>query len=209
MGLQALLRYSADVKPPFAVILCTALLVAPAVSQAQTLSNVRIGDKSSALARLGKPTLTDTYKTFVVHKWCFENGNELSVTTDADGKIVYLELDWGGRPAGRETDLRWLFFGETTLSDLRKGFGSNGFAFKERGGVIEAPDGEGISMMNSYEVGTKVVTFITKVSATVAPDSPIADHATLDAISIADPNFARTEWGERVYDPEYRKIEWK
>ena len=71
-------------------------------------------------------------------------------------------------------------------------------------------------MMNAYEVGTLVITFFTKITlqdhsqmkATGSNPSP-ADYAKLDAISIADDAYAKNEWGDRVYDPAYKKIEWK
>ena len=179
-------------------------------AQAQTLSSLRIGDDVSRLATLGTPAATDRYKSFVVQKWNLSNGNELSVTTDGAGKIVYLESDWGGRAEVTECDLRDLRFGATTLSDLRRRFGSNGFAFERREGVIDIADG--VVMINSYEAGTSVVTFFTKIVGAPAKSGiggPVGDRAKLDAISIADAGYAKSEWGERVYDPKYKKIEWK
>ena len=71
-------------------------------------------------------------------------------------------------------------------------------------------------MMNSDEAGAVVVTFYTKIDrdefsrlkASGANPSP-AEYAKLDAISIAEDKYATSEWGERVYDPSYKKIEWK
>ena len=71
-------------------------------------------------------------------------------------------------------------------------------------------------MMNSYEAGAVVVTFYTKVNkdefsrlkGSVAKPT-LADYAKLDAISVAEDGYATSEWGERVYDPAYKKIEWK
>jgi hypothetical protein len=37
----------------------------------------------------------------------------------------------------------------------------------------------------------------------------VAEHAELDAITIADAEYAKSEWGDRIYDPKYKKIEWK
>jgi hypothetical protein len=178
--------------------------------QAQTLSSLRIGDDVSRLATLGTPAATDKYKSFVVQKWNLANGNELSVTRNGAGKIVYIESDWGGRAETTECDLQNLKFGVTTLSDLRRRFGSNGFGFKGRGAVISIPDG--IVMMNSYEAATSVVTFFTKVIRSTAgsqDSTPVADRAKLDAISIADAAYADSEWGQRASDPRYKQIEWK
>jgi hypothetical protein len=106
-----------------------------------------------------------------------------------------------------------LRFGETTLTELRKRFGSNGFSFKERGGQLLAQDGA--VLVNSYEATNVVITFYNKVSNTEVATldaeghSSIADHARLDAISISDAAYAKSEWGERVYDPQYKKVDWK
>jgi hypothetical protein len=177
-------------------------------------SALRIGDPSSKLSTLGQAAASDSYKGMVVRKWVLPNENELSVTTNSNGNIVYLESDWGGKDNDPACGLSGLRFGLTTLSELRKRFGSNGFGFKDRGSIIDTEDG--VVMMNAYEVGTLVITFFTKITlqdhsqmkATGSNPSP-ADYAKLDAISIADDAYAKNEWGDRVYDPAYKKIEWK
>lgn len=91
------------------------------------------------------------------------------------------------------------------MAELRKKFRSNGFGYKARGSSAEIPDG--IVMMKSYEAGPVVVTFNTKINreeftrlkASGAIPSP-ADFAKLDAISIAEDGYARSEWGDRVYN---------
>lgn len=71
-------------------------------------------------------------------------------------------------------------------------------------------------MMNSYEAGGVVVTFYRKIKQgefsrlkASGANPSVADYARLDAISIADDEYATSEWGERVYDPAYKKTEWK
>jgi hypothetical protein len=200
-----------------AVIVATAFLLGlarPGVSSAQSLSSLRIGDSLSKLSSLGPVSDSGSYKGMELRKWVLPNGNELSVTIGSNGHIVYLESDWDGKNDDPACDLPGLHFGVTTLSELRKRFGSNGFGFKERGPGVKTEDG--FVMMNSWEVGTVVITFYTKieadeydrVKATGANPSP-ADYARLDAISIADADYAKSEWGDRVYDPQYKKIEWK
>ncbi|HUN89955.1 MAG TPA: hypothetical protein VMU28_14250 [Terriglobales bacterium] len=182
-------------------------------AEAQTLAGLKVGDDATELTALGQPIATEKYRSFLVRKWAFANGNEVSATTDATERIVYLESDWNGDDDATACDLSGLKFGVTTLSDIRKRFGSNGFTFKRRDGTIQVPDGTVV--MSSYEVGNAVVTFITKVpvdgeQAVPQPKgSDIADRATLDAISISDPKYAENEWGERIYDPKYKKVEWK
>ena len=67
----------------------------------------------------------------------------------------------------------------------------------------------GVVMFNSYEVGTSIVTFITKVIDEAHAAGSIGDRAKLDGISIADAGYAESEWGDRIYDPSYKKADWK
>jgi hypothetical protein len=110
-----------------------------------------------------------------------------------------MESEWNGKSDETGCDLHGLKFGVTTLTELRKRFGSNGFGFKERGPAMRTADG--VVMFNSLEVGTSVVTFVTKVKAVeygAAKERDksveIGDFARLDAISIAGPECARSEW---------------
>jgi hypothetical protein len=200
------------------MVFTTLLLLGIVMSFAhgQSLSSLRIGDAASKLSTLGKPSSADADKDNTVSRWTLANGNELAVTTNKSGQIVHIEADWNpGKRDSESTgcDLPGLRFGETTLAELRKRLGSNGFAFKDRGGQLLAEDGA--VMVNSYEANGLVITFYNKVSNTEVATldaeghSSIADHARLDAISISDANYAKSKWGERVYDPHYKKVDWK
>jgi len=195
-----------------------AALIAAALSsgaQAQTLSTVHVGDDRTALAALpGAPAATETANGATLSKWIFANGNTLSVVTSEAGKVVYLESDWGGRVDGAGSDFPGLRFGETTLQDLRAKFRNNGMAFRGRAPIFRVDDG--VVMLNSYGTGDAIVTFITKVgNAEMAAIKPaetqtvLPARAKLDAISLASPEYAARQWGEPVYDPNYRQIEWK
>jgi hypothetical protein len=179
-------------------------------SHAQSLQGLHIGEDKSALAKLGVPETIEKYKSYVVQKWTLASGNALSATVNSEGKIVYLESDWNGSADATGSDLDGLRFGATSLADLRRRFGSNGFRFKGRGGVLRTSDG--VVMINSYDTSTAVVTFFTKVPSGASQSSnstPVAARAKLDALSIADADYAKSEWGERIYDPNYKKPEWK
>ena len=195
------------------VIVAVSVLATLGVARAQSLSSLHIGDASTKLSTFGKPASTEPDKDTIIRRWTLANGNDLSVTTDKGGSIVFLESDWNHRDADTGCDLAWLRFGATTLTEIRKRFGSNGFAFKEQAGQLLAEDGA--VMLNSYEVGDAVITFYNKVSnaevATLDADgsSSIADHARLDAITISSQRYAKAQWGERVYDPQYKKIKWQ
>jgi hypothetical protein len=130
---------------------------------AQSLASIRVGQPSSKLSALGPASASDTYKGMEVSKWVLPTGSDFSAAIGSSGQIVYAELDWGGKGDTPECDLSGLRFGITTLSELRKRFGSNGFAFKGRPASIETHDG--LAMLNSYQAGAVVVTFYTKINA--------------------------------------------
>jgi hypothetical protein len=176
---------------------------------------MRIGDNAASLAAFGDESVKpETYKSYVMRKWVLANGNELSVTLSGAGRIVYLESDWDGGDVDTGCDLPGLKFGATTLHELRDRFGSNGFEFEKRGPGVDVAGG--FVMFNSFEIGSKVVTFFTKVSREdferlkkAGSSSEIAQFAKLDAISIADASYAKDEWGARIYDPNYKSVGWK
>lgn len=189
------------------------VLTAVSLAHAQSLSSVQIGDTSSKLSPLGKPASLEAEKDGTVRRWTLPNGNDLSATTDRDSHVVYLEADWNHTDANTGCDLPWLQFGATTLTQIRKHFGSNGFAFKGQAGQLLAKDGA--VLLNSYELGNTVITFYNKVSnaeiSKLNPEgqSSFADHARLDAISFASQGYAKAQWGDRIYDPRYQQIAWK
>jgi hypothetical protein len=202
-------------RPRGFVALILLLGAASSAGHAQSLFNLHIGDSAASSSIPNRAaSAEDSFKTYRVRKWTLDNGNELSVSTAQSGSIVYLESDWSGKNEATGCDLPGFKFGQTTLSEIRKRMGSNGFIFKQRSGVIEIP--EGVVMLNSYQVGSNVVTFITKVSEQdyVKANTPgsqwvVADHARLDAISISSAEFAQGEWGDRIEDPGYKPATWK
>jgi len=194
-----------------AFILAVGAVLLAGAAQAQSLAGLRIGDDISATARMGEPAATEPYNEYTRRAWASANGNELSVSFTAAGKIAFMEIDWGGRPEGAATDMFGFVFGKTRLSDIRSKLGSNGLMFKNRTPLLQAPDG--LVLLNSYEVGTAVVTFYSHVAQSdfdrARSDSgAVADLARLIAISVAsDAYYAGDEGGERIYDPAYKKID--
>ena len=82
-------------------------------------------------------------------------------------------------------------------------------AFADR--PAAAPIETGIALLNAYEVGSLVVTFVTvvpKKDAVSLKEREISTLARLDSISIADRSYAAS-WGKPTTDGSYRKIEWK
>lgn len=179
----------------------------------QALLDHRVGDTPTGLSKLGPVSGLDKYKGGDLYRWVLPNHNSFRATVDPEGEIVYLESSWGHKSDETGCDLAGLKFGVTTLADLRKRFGSSGFAFKKRPHVTTTDDG--VVLLNSWETGNVVVTFYTRISAAdyakarTSGASDAAPDAKLEAISLANAAYARSEWGQPMYDPAYKKIEWK
>jgi hypothetical protein len=184
-----------------------------AAIQAQALLDHRVGDTATGFSKLGQVSGLVKYKGNDLYRWVLPNHNSLRAAVDAEGAVVYLESSWGHKSDETGCDLAGLKFGATTLADLRKRFGSNGFAFKKRPHMTNTDDG--VMLLNSWETGNVVVTFYTRIGpadyakARTSGESDAGPDAKLEAISLANPGYAKSEWGDRVYDPAYKKIEWK
>jgi hypothetical protein len=182
---------------------------APPPEASPTMSGLKIGDPVSNVSTLGLAPRAATHTgPFTVTNWTFADGNQLSVTGSAQGAIVYIEANWGNQPAGAVSDFPDFTYGKTTLAAIRQKFGSNGFAFERHGGAVKVADG--VVLINSYEVGTAVATFVTKITGPQARIANIPpDQAVLVAMSLADPKYADGAWGRRSYDANYRPIAWR
>jgi hypothetical protein len=187
-----------------------------ACANAQSLSGLHIGDNVSAVSELGMPpTEKNQMGPFVVQKWTFPDGNDLSVTADRKtGKIVYLESDWGGRQAGSISDFTGLKFGNTSLRDIRAKFGNNGFAFKSNA-FMAGPDSA--AMFNCYQLSGNaklVAAFVTVIKASQfqaikAKRTSIDQAAKFGALILGDLDYLEAIWGkEKTFDPSYGPIDW-
>ena len=180
---------------------------------AQSLWDYRVGDWPSRLSKLGPVSGQDKYKKNDLLRWVLPNNDVLRATVDPEGRIVYLESAWGHKSDETGCDLAGLKFGTTTLADLYKRFGSKGLGFRKRPHVLTTDDG--VMLMNSWETANVVVTFFTRISAAdyakaqAEGGDAAAGYAKLDAIALANAAYVKSEWGDRVYDPAYKRIEWK
>jgi hypothetical protein len=195
------------------VVIVFLLFLFSGVVDAQTMYGIRVGDHLSSTSKIGlAPVVEEETGPFVIRKWRFSDTNELSVTAFRNtGKIIYMETNWNGDRRGALSDIPGMIYGKTTLSDMRKQFGSNGFSYEERGSVVTVRDG--IIMINSYQImGTNhVITFITKISekniSRADKAKNVADLAFLDTIIIGDTAYLDTVWGKaKIFDKQYKPI---
>lgn len=105
-------------------------------------------------------------------------------------------------------------FGKTTLKEIRKMYGSNGFSYAEHM-MFQVPDG--IVTFNAFELTRTpaiIVVFITKLSNESRKEidslpeeqqviDAIAQHFKLDAVAVADESYLDEIWGKhKLYDPK-------
>lgn len=150
---------------------------------------------------------------FAIARWNLAGGDQVSVTSSPEtGKIVFVESDWGQDAAHAATDLPGLTFGSTTLADIRKRFGSNGFGF--RSNVVDVID-KNIVSFNCYQVegdDDLVVVFVTtlpmsSVATVNGEPAPKLGEGRLDSVILASLAYLKQIWGEdRISDPNYRPI---
>lgn len=169
------------------------------------MGSLKIGDDAKSLKNLKLEVVAEEDN---MTKFKTKDGNDLSVTTQ-NGKIVYLENDWLQDKKSNTPLVSNLKFGENSLKDIRKQFGSNGFAYRVRGAYFIS-DTHAI-LFNCFELDSKnneILVIITKTSLNEnITEENIAELAKLDAIIIADKNYLDEIWGkEKTYDPNYKKV---
>jgi hypothetical protein len=174
---------------------------------AQSFAGLSVGDDAAKAKALGLPSDTERQKGYALSRWRLADGNDLSLAAEPDGQIAFMETNWGGTPEGRAAGLFGFTFGTTSLAAIRKKLGSNGMSFRSRAPVMNTT--QGLVMMNSYEVGAVVATFICLIAPAdlgKAKSGDLSDHARLVAISLASPAYAGATWGQPATDPSYKRL---
>ena len=169
-----------------------------------SMFGLKIGDSQKSLDKI---KLKVEAKESDMIKFKTDNGNDFSITCKK-GKIVYMENDWLQDTNSRQPLFSDFQFGQTTLRDIRKKFGTNGFAYNSRRAFTTDKD---LIQFNCFEFDSpnnEILVVITKVSLTAnVTEDNVADYCKLDAIIIADKSYLDKEWGKKKsYDKSYKKI---
>lgn len=206
-----------------ALVVIASQFIATAVTSAQNLSGISIGDDlATAVRRIGfSPTKADRAGPFSYAMWKLGDGNQLSVTTrTGDDRIIYMESDWGGWNGGAASaasDFPGFVFGKTKRKDIVTKLGGRGVLYQGRFLFDTKPD-KSATFDTIYDIeGTNlIVDFITRSSAAemrsfVAGgktkfESRIWGDPELVAIIIATREYADGLWGERANTPSYRPV---
>ncbi len=198
-----------------ALIFCAVASLAATRAHAQSIDGFQIGaDVKGAMLTHTAPAAAGKLGDFDAYRWQLDNGNVTSVTAAQDsGTIVFIESDWGGEGAKPATDLPGVNFGATSLADIRKKFGSNGFSFKAHS--VKALGDELVSV-NCFELAVdknKVLAFASAMPIAQlesADKPPPTDKLKVQAVILADMTYLQSIWGaDRVADPKYRPVQWK
>lgn len=126
-----------------------------------------------------------------------------------DGKIVSMENAWLGDSKATKPLYSDFQFGQTSLKDISKKFGSEGYQYKMPDNVVNT-DGSTIQL-NYFEFDSpnnEVFVTVTKQAQTshTNEDLPLANYKLI-AIIIADKKYLDAQFGtEKIFDKNYKKI---
>ena len=181
------------------LIILTAIL-----SSNISMQDVKIGDKENSLNKIN---LKIVAKENGMIKYLTENKNHFSVTCE-NRKVVYMENDWLQNSENTKPLFSNFIFGKTSLREIRNIYHTNGFTYRERGGIVTETD---LIQFNCFEFDSpnnEVLVVITKASLKAKiTEKNMADKLKLDAIIIADKKYLDETWGdEKAFDPNYKKI---
>lgn len=169
-----------------------------------SMFGLKIGDSQQSLSNI---ELKVVAKAKNIIKFKTENENDFSITCQK-GKIVYMENDWLQDPEASQPLITDFQFGKTSLRDIRKKMGTNGFVYYNRRSLTTDKD---LIQFNYFELDSpnnEILVTITKVplNADVTEEN-VADHLKLDAIILADKTYCDETWGKsKAFDKQYKKI---
>ena len=130
-----------------------------------SMLGIKIGDTKASLEKI---KLKVEAKDDEMIKYRTDDGNDLSVTLN-QGKIVYMENDWLQDTNARKPLYTDFQFGQTSLREIRKKFGTNGFTYKTRRAFTTKTDLIGFNCFELESPNNKVLVVITKISLKEKP----------------------------------------
>lgn len=196
------------------------LVVFASASLAQSIAGIKAGDPPSVLESLNlEPVAREGSGAMKIVKYKLANGNEVSVTYNSRAnRILYVESDWNGKPNATATNFPGFKFGITTLGDIRRVNGNNGFSY--RSNAMYESEGE-ITTFNCYEVRNKpglITAFVTvlniaelrkQIGSREPRPEDMPKNFKLRAIILAEEEYLDSIWGEeKIYDKDSKPISW-
>ena len=194
----------------FDIALAILLLAGVGHASAQVLDGFTVGEPvASVKGSRPAPADVSPIGSDVAMKWRDAHGSAVSVTVAGDTKqTVFIEHDWGGAPVDNDAGIAGLRFG-TTLDDLRRHFGSNGFGFRTNAVFIA---NNMLLGTNCYEAAGRPGVTLALVTgqpiATVDRAHPAIERGRLVAVILARTRYLERMWGsDRLFDPGYHTVD--
>jgi hypothetical protein len=169
-----------------------------------SMFGLKVGDSKNSMNKI---KLKVVAKDGEMIKYQAINGNAFSVTCE-NGKVVYMENDWLQDTSARQPLFSNFKFGQTTLRDIRKKFGTNGFTYEGRQHFDTQTDLIEFNYFEFNSPNNELLITITKIPLVAnVTEENVADNLKLDAIIIADKFYCDRQWGKKkLYDENYKKI---
>lgn len=198
--------------------ICALYWVSGPSAHAQNLGGMKLGDLPGAVDRNHwKLIASDGAQTFRQEKYRDSSGTTLAIAYDRQTrKALFIEMDWNGNARGKNASgIPSLVFGTTTLEDIRRMMGSNGFAYGSNGGMVR--DGDRLVAFNAYELKDRPNTVAVFITSIYIPDlggrMPKVDEMAklfkLESIILSEVDYLDSLWGEaKVYDPDNKPASW-
>ncbi|SIO13171.1 hypothetical protein SAMN05444722_0546 [Rhodovulum sp. ES.010] len=186
-----------------ALAFAACLALAPLPGAAQDFAGLDIGQSAAAFGTLGPPVSAGAANPgYMATLWHQPGGNQLSVTTDSAGRIVYMENFRG--PAAPPSVGMGLRFGATTRGEVLALTGSGGMVFPGRGAQVAT----GAETVHFHTYGLTGRPGVLATFAFVGPSGAPPDGALLDSVILSDASYQSMIWGgPPVPTPGYAEID--
>ena len=187
---------------------------------AQNIAGIAPDDPARRLQSLSlKPIAAEKTEGTTATKFKLDNGTDLSVTTDdRTHKVLFIEADWNGKIAGAQSDFPSLKFGETTLENIRRIAGSNGFGYSTTSMnrsddklvainvfKIEGKPGIAVAFVTTLDVAE----FQKKLGGREPTTDDIPKNLKLESLILAREDYLDQIWGnDKAHDPNEKPIKW-
>ncbi|MDB5227866.1 MAG: secreted protein [Bacteroidota bacterium] len=141
-----------------------------------------------------------------VSKYKTADGNYFSVTSE-DGVVKYMENDWTPGNTANTPLITDFKFGETTLEDIRKTFGTIGYSYRNRSYLKSETDLTTITCFEIDSPGSEILVVIAKAPIKDIAKDEVPKSLKLEAVILADKKYLDELWGKKkTFDPQYKKI---
>lgn len=204
----------------FAVFILSFFLCSSAY--AQSFSGVEIGQQeNTVIAKLGRPyTRVSDARGYQYSKYRLPDGNTLSITTNKDGAVIFMERDWESGRANQKAGFGSFIFGKTTMMDVLIALGHSGRVHNDNFAMQTMPNGDmAFSMPYDLEKNGQIAIFMFLIKEndflSIASSSPenlssqISKTAKLDSILVSTAPILLEFWSQEFIGTSGTPIKWQ